>query len=174
MRALGLTAILLLFSAAASGQPGDARDAQAVIIDLADAVEAELDCDIAVLTDEPRFDELSDRWLTNYSASGSGCDEASQALHDRGLANGILFARRPTLEQLMVLIRPMVRSAESAFFCRITLQGTPRIEPVTGQWFVPYLASGDGCDDAAAHLREQGAPLQIVFLRRFDNQILMR
>lgn len=169
-----LSAVLLLISVSAVGQPTNARGTHAVIEDITKALETEFDCDIVVLSPEPRFDEFSNKWLANYSASGSGCDVALQQLHDQGLANTILFVRRPTLEQLMAIIRPMIRSAESAFLCQITLQGTPSIEPVSGQWSVPYLASGEGCDDAAAQLGDEGTPLQIFFLRRHNNRSLLR
>lgn len=174
MRELRLSAILLLTSAVAVGQPTSDHEPQATIEHLANALEAEFECDIVVLSPEPRFDDFSDKWLVNYSASGNGCDEALQELHDQGLANDVLFVRRPTLEQLMAIIRPMIRSAQSAFLCRITLQGRPSLEPVSGQWSVTYLASGEGCDDAAAQLRDEGAPLQIFFLRRQNYQNLLR
>lgn len=171
-----LIAALLLIpvSGAAVSQPTSLGRVQPLIEDLARVAEAEFDCEISVLQDEPSFDSSARRWLAHYAAAGRECDDAAERLHHQGLANDILFSRRPTLDQLMTIIRPMIRSVESAFLCRITVQGTPDINRVSGRWSVTYLASGDGCDDAAAELQRQGRPLQISFLTRPTNQTLLR
>lgn len=167
------TALVATLAGIASAQPADAQDADRVAREIAAALEAEQECRFA-LHGEPRFADLSARWLVGYSAEGEGCDDAAAELQRRGEPAQIAFFRRPTLAQVNALIARMRSSIEHEFGCRILVRGEPRFDQTSTQWSVAYGLSGESCGDAGAELARRGAELAIFFYETRRRQELVR
>lgn len=174
MRKILPALLLAAASWAATAQPRVSAEVRDQVDASVRAVGAEHDCEISVPGREHRFDDFAGAWLINYHASGPECDAAGEDLQRRGAAEDLLFVRRPTSDQLMIMIRPMLRSVSSVSACRISLSGTPSFEPVSGRWSVTYMASGDDCEHAAEALRDAGDPLHVTFIRRHAPRTLLQ
>jgi hypothetical protein len=171
MRKLLAIAAIAGLAPTVSAQPDAAGPPRELAAELVRSVESMFECEISI-HGEPRSYDLSSGWYVTYSASGDACDAASQALSREGQEHGILFSRRPNLDQLNALVGGMVRSVRSSTGCQINLYGKPRLIEASGQWSVSYVASGVNCDEAGLELARQGAELDILFFGRAERSLL--
>jgi hypothetical protein len=156
----------------ALGQDRDGNEIGSSVEDAAVSIEAAFDCNIDI-SGEPVFREFSRKWEMAFSASGADCDAAYQELQRRVMSLEVLLYRRPNLDQVRSIIVGILTSVRS-FGCAITLPEEPSFNETSGQWLVPYRASGNGCDDASEFLRDIGAEQQIAFWRVVSRQDLIR
>src|SRR5262249_48005100 len=129
---------------------------------MADEAERNLACDLAIHGD-PLL-ESDGKWLVAYSASGDACDQAGHALRARGAALDILFLRRPNQDEAVAQINLIRSRVGTAYGCRISIRGDPRLDESTAWWSVSYVATGVNCGDATGELGRQGREAMILFM----------
>lgn len=161
-----------MISSAAVSQNLHGNDVRSSVEEAALSIEATFDCDISV-SGTPVFREFSMKWELAFFASGVECDAAYAELQRQVTPQEVLLYRRPTLEQVKHLVGDILTLVRSSG-CQITLREEPNFNEASGVWFVPYRASGNGCDDASEFLRDVGAERQIAFWRVVSRQDLMR
>lgn len=157
MRAPAL--LFLLAAGVIDAQPADPPVSTVATIhgDVADAYDCRLE-----LFGVPRLDGFSGSWVVAYTAAGPECDDAQGELSRRGSAAGIAFMRRPNLSQLRTLLEPMLRAAELASGCRITMRGRPTFDIGSSRWFVHVTAEGAACATAVRDFSGQAGALDVV------------
>lgn len=165
--------LLLAAASAAYGQTRDEEQVRAAVEEAWRSIDAEFGCEISI-SGRPLFHRFDNKWEIAYFAKGEDCDSAYEALQRRVTPMDVVLFRRPNLEQVSALIAEMFRSARSSFDCDLTARGRPTFNEATGQWVVAYVASGYGCDDAAAFLGERGTEMQIFFRGQLVRQDLIR
>lgn len=164
---------LLLAAGAAYGQARDEEQVRAAVEEAWRSIDADFDCEISI-SGKPLFYRFDNKWEIAYFAKGEDCDAAYEALQRRVTPMDVVLFRRPNLEQVSALIADLFRSARSSFDCDLAARGRPTFNEASGQWLVPYVASGHGCDDAAVFLGERGTEMQISFRRQLVRQDLIR
>lgn len=171
-----LTRALCVLLPAAAGvafaQALDEEQVRAAVDDAWREIDADFDCEISI-SSKPLFYRFSDQWEIAYFAEGGDCDAAYRELQRRVAPLDVVLYRRPNLEQVRALIADVFRSARSSFDCDLIVRGQPSFSEASGQWSVSYLASGRGCDDAAAFVGERGREMQIFFRRHVSRQDLI-
>lgn len=171
LRRLAGALSLATITGIACAQGTTANDVRTAVEEAAVSVEAEFACDIAI-SGEPVHREFSGKWELAFFANGMDCDGAYEELQRR-VASSVVLYRRPGRERVNALIVDLLWSARS-FGCQIALRGQPSFDERSGEWVVPYFASGNGCDEASDSLRDAGAELQISFWSRGSRQDLIR
>jgi hypothetical protein len=136
------------------------------------SIETTFDCDISV-SGEPVFRQFSMRWELAFFASGMDCDAAYSELQRQVSPYEILLYRRPDLAQIKQLVAEIFSSVRSSG-CQIAIREEPTFNESSGVWFVPYRASGSGCDSASEYLQDVGKERQIVFFRVVSREDLIR
>ena len=113
------------------------------------------------------------KWELAFFASGLDCDAAYAEFQRQVTPLQALLYRRPNLEQVKRLVADILTSVRSSG-CQIALPEEPSFNETSGVWFVPYRASGNGCDDVSEFLRDIGTEQQIAFWRVVAHQDLLR
>lgn len=174
MRTVSLIVVLVNGTAActALAQDRSADEVRSLVEEAVVSIETAFDCDLAV-SGTPMFRPFWSKWEIAFFAAGEDCDAASAELQRRVEALEIQPYRRPNLAQVNVIIRRILTSVRSSG-CNVVLRGEPSFDERSGQWSQPYRASGSGCDDVGAFLRDVGVEQQISFWPIVSRQDLIR
>ena len=60
----------------------------------------------------------------------------------------------------------LVSTLEESGGCDLSLHGAPRVDEITGRWFMAYSGVGAACDDMSAALQRAGLAMNVAFFRR--------
>jgi hypothetical protein len=78
------------------------------------------------------------------------------------------FSGAQTLTEADVADRAtvLVSTLEENGGCDLSLHGAPRVDDITGRWFMAYSGIGAACDDMSAALQRAGLAMNVAFFRR--------